>query len=101
MPRSKTRAIDRPRPKDLWGSKAFRARVQRLLYAKLKAGDAEDAERQRAKDVAQEKAPDLATGGSVNVVILGKDPGPQETQALAAVPDRRATRLSGMTAFTD
>ncbi|WP_454715367.1 hypothetical protein [Caulobacter segnis] len=49
----------------------------------------------------KEKAPGLATGGSSNVVIPGEDPGPQETQALAAVPDRRATRLSGMTAFTD
>jgi ribosomal protein S3AE len=86
MPRSKTRAIGRPRPENLWGSKALRARVRRLVFAKMKAHQAaEDAQRQSAVDAAQEKAPGLATEGSVDLVI----------------PDRRATRLSGMTAFTD
>jgi hypothetical protein len=54
---------------------------------------------------AHEKAPGLATGGSSNSVILGENPRPPETQALAAVPDRRATPPAqgrgGMTALTD
>ena len=73
MPRSKTRAIRRARPENLWGSKALRARVQRLVFAKMKAHQAaEDAQRQRAVDAAQEKAPDLATEGSDWDAILAE-----------------------------
>jgi hypothetical protein len=72
MPRSKTRAIGRSRPENLWGSKAFRARVQRLLYAKIKARHAEEDRREHERAAAQEKAPDLATGGSDWDVILAE-----------------------------
>jgi len=103
MPRSKTLA-KRPnhvRPEDRQYSKAFRARVQRLVFAKMKAHQAEDDQRERERATAQEKAPDLTTGGSSNIVIPGEDPGPPEAHAPAEVPVRRAVRLTGMTVFND
>jgi F0F1-type ATP synthase gamma subunit len=85
MPRSKTLA-KRPnyvRPENRQYSKAFRARVQRLVFAKMKAHQAaEDAQRQRAMDAAQEKAPGLAAEGSSNSVIPSEDPGPPRMRRL-------------------
>ena len=59
MPRTKTRILMNPyrlRPEDHWASKAFRARVQRLSYARAKKRLADEA-------AAQQNAPDPATGG--------------------------------------
>jgi hypothetical protein len=84
VPRSKTLA-KRPnyvRPEDRQFSKAFRARVQRLVFAKMKAHRAEDDRREREQAAAQEKAPGLEAEGSVDLVIPGQDPGPPRMRRL-------------------
>jgi hypothetical protein len=82
MPRSKTRAINRLRPEDHWASKPFRARVQRLVFAKMKAHQAEEDRRERERATAQEKAPGLAAEGFIDLVIPGQDPGPPRMRRL-------------------
>jgi len=84
MPRSKTLA-KRPnyvRPENRQYSKAFRARVQRLVFAKMNAHQVEDERRERERATAQEKAPGLEAEGSVDLVIPGQDPGPPRMRRL-------------------
>ena len=84
MPRSKTlaRGPNYIRPEDRQYSKAFRARVQRLVFAKMKAHQAEDDRRERERAAAQEKAPDLSPEGFDYAVIPVEDPGPPRMRRL-------------------
>ena len=104
MPRTRTkprRAIDPG-----W-SRERKAQLRRTVRQRLKAFAASGEyrwmlEQDAAKEAkaAKEKAPGLTTEGSSDPVIPGEDPGPQETQALAATP-ARPCRPSGITALTD
>lgn len=77
------------------------SRFADLLEQKRQQDIANGTYRPPLENLGQEKAPGLATEGFSDVVIPGEDPGPPETQPPAVVPARRATRLAGMTVFTD
>ena len=91
-----------PIPPDTAWPPARKAQLRRNVWKKMRKFRASA---EYARMVVKEKAPGLATEGSVDLVIPGEDPGPPETQALAAVPARRATPPAqgrgGTTVLTD
>lgn len=94
-----SRSARRRRHEQAWLTRKLQERF--LRFAEILAEKKREEENDDRPPYVKEKVPGLATEDSSDAVIPGEDPGPPETLARTAVPDRRAARLSGMTVLTD